>query len=237
MAGSSKYKQIEDYIIEEITGGKLKTGDQIMTEEQLCDKFGFSRMTVNKALNHLTERGYITRTPGKGSFVSAPRVTKATGGQQSFTKDMERIGMKAGSKLLSYEVMRAAEHPKIRLKLDLQDDDYIHYFVRLRTGDDKPIAVSYTYVSARVVPAIDISCLSSSFYAYLDQIGITRDGTSMEIKAVLPDKEKKELLHIDHAALLLSSHITYTQTESGLIPFEYIETYYNGEFYTYTTES
>ena len=72
------------------------------------------------------------------------------------------------------------------------------------------------------------------FYAYLDQIGITRDRTDMEIKAVLPDKEKKELLHIDHSALLLSSHVTYTMIDQALIPFEYIETYYNGDMYTYT---
>ncbi len=110
----------------------------------------------------------------------------------------------------------------------------MHYFIRLRTGNGKPIAVSYTYISAKIIPAIDISCLSKSFYAYLDQIGITRDRTDMEIKAVLPDKEKKELLHIDHSALLLSSHVTYTMIDQALIPFEYIETYYNGDMYTYT---
>lgn len=236
MTNGSKYRQVEQYIIKEIEKGNLKTGDQIMTEEQLCEKFGFSRMTVNKALNRLSESGYITRTPGKGSFVSTPQVRKTTGDHQSFTNDMERIGLKAGSSLISYEADVAAKYPKAKKMLGLNDDDFVHYFIRLRTGNGKPIAVSYTYISAKIIPAIDISCLSKSFYAYLDQIGITRDRTDMEIRAVLPDKEKKELLHIDHSALLLSSHVTYTLIDQVLKPFEYIETYYNGDMYTYTTE-
>lgn len=234
MTNGPKYRQVEQYIIKEIKKGNLKTGDQIMTEEQLCEKFGFSRMTVNKALNLLSESGYITRTPGKGSFVSTPQVRKTTGDHQSFTNDMERIGLTAGSSLISYEADVAAKYPKAKKMLGLNDDDFVHYFIRLRTGNGKPIAVSYTYISAKIIPAIDISCLSKSFYAYLDQIGITRDRTDMEIKAVLPDKEKKELLHIDHSALLLSSHVTYTMIDQALIPFEYIETYYNGDMYTYT---
>ena len=58
MTNGSKYRQVEQYIIKEIEKGNLRTGDQIMTEEQLCEKFGFSRMTVNKALNRLSESGY-----------------------------------------------------------------------------------------------------------------------------------------------------------------------------------
>ncbi|MBT2658404.1 GntR family transcriptional regulator [Bacillus sp. ISL-18] len=34
----------------------LKVGDQIETEEQLAELFGYSRMTINKALNRLVEK-------------------------------------------------------------------------------------------------------------------------------------------------------------------------------------
>jgi len=232
-----KYRIIEDFIIRQINEKKYKTGEQIPTEEQLCKQFNFSRMTVNKALSHLSEMGYITRSPKKGSFVSIPAVHKATTQRQSFSEDMRKIGLTPGSKLISYSLIRASEKPDIRDKLSLNDTDYLHYFVRLRTGDDIPVAVSYTYVAVSVVPAIDISSLESSFYAYLDKIGITRDAMNMEIKAVLPDKEKKELLQIDEAALLCSSHVSYTKKDHLFIPFEYIETYYNGNIYTYSTEN
>ncbi len=231
-----KYKIVEDYIIKNIKEKNFKAGEQIPTEDELCKKFGFSRMTVNKALNHLSEMGYINRSPKRGSFVNVPTIHKVTVLQQSFSEDMKRIGLTPGSKLLSYSLVKASDYPEIKEKLLLENDDFIHYFVRLRTGDDMPIAISYTYVSAKIVNAIDISSLDHSFYAYLDKIGITRDGVNLELSAVLPDQKKKELLHLEdtEAALLCSSHVTYTKKDHTLIPFEYIETYYNGNIYTYS---
>ena len=63
MQKTAKYKQVEDYIKQEISRKNLQIGDQIMTEEQLCQHFNFSRMTINKALNHLSTLGYIERIP------------------------------------------------------------------------------------------------------------------------------------------------------------------------------
>ncbi len=52
---------------------------------------------------------------------------------------MKSIGLKAGARLLSYELLRADDIPTIAKKLELSGNDFIHYFVRLRTGNDKPI--------------------------------------------------------------------------------------------------
>lgn len=232
----AKYIQVVNYIKEKIERGHLSNGDRIETEEELCKRFSYSRMTVNKALSLLAESGYIIRTPGKGSFVKGPRVRKNTESATSFSSDMERIGLKAGSKLLIYEVKKASDIPEIQKRLKLTDDDLIHYFIRLRTGNDMPVAFSCTYISAKIVPAIDVSCLNSSFYSYLDSIGIQRLTTELELKAVMPSAQEKEWLKIENAALLCSSHITYTRTkaEEPLVPFEYVQTYYNGEMYSYT---
>ena len=232
----SKYLQVEQYIRKKIEKGSLKIGDQIPTEEQLCQRFGFSRMTVNKALNRLCEQGYIERTKGKGSFVSSPHVSKIIETSSSFTEDMANIGMVAGSKLISYEVKPAKDYPDIKKKLKLHDDDFIHYFVRLRTGNDIPVAISYTYVSAKIVPAIEIKYLNSSFYKYLDEINLKRVINSMTFSATLPTEEQKKLLKADNIALFISSHVTYTIKDKGFIPFEYVETHYNSELYNYSTK-
>ena len=217
---NAKYKQIEDHFIQLIESGALKYGDQIKTEEQLCQEFGCSRMTVNKAMNNLNQRGYITRAPGKGSFVRIPSVAKDSTSIASFTEDMKKIGLKAGSKLLSYNVISASEVPEIRDKLQLSNSDMIHY----------------GYISARIIPAIDISSLNNSFYAYLDEIGIPRLSKKMEITACIPDDFQKEHLEISNTALLCATHLTYTLFENEIKPFEYIKTYYNGDRYTYTTD-
>lgn len=238
MANRPKYQQVEALLKEKILSGQLKPGDQIMTEEQLCGSFGFSRMTISKALNHLSDLGYIKRTPGKGSFVMPPSVRKETGSSRSFSEDMKSVGMTAGAKLVSYRVVQAGEVPIAMEKLGLQETDLVHFFIRLRTGNDTPIAINYTYIAAKVLPAINVECLSHSFYAYLDTQGIDHSQSARrELRATLPTPEQKRLLGIEEGALLCSSHVTYTTRGGRQALFEYTETYYNGDMYVYTMEN
>lgn len=60
MGQTAKYRQVEEFIKSGIADGSLKVGSKIMTEEQLGRRFGFSRMTVNKALLNLSKEGYIS---------------------------------------------------------------------------------------------------------------------------------------------------------------------------------
>ena len=96
MAREPKYRLVEKTVHEMIEDGTLKVGDQVPTEEELCGRFGFSRMTVSKALNNLSADGYIERIPGRGSFVTRRHVNKSLAGGASFTEDMAAIGLKAG---------------------------------------------------------------------------------------------------------------------------------------------
>ncbi len=233
MSQVAKYRQVESFIKERIVNGTYPVGTRILTEEELVERFGFSRMTINKALNNLSNEGFIERKPGKGTFVCATRVAKPTDSARSFTEDMKAIGLVAGSKLISYEVLRARDKPEIAQRLELSDDEMMHYFIRLRTGNDKPIAISYNYVSTKIVPAIDVKCLEQSFYAFLDSQGIEREYQGTSFTAKLPTAEQRELLGADNIALLCAAHNTFTRQEGKLVPFGYTLTCYNGNLYTY----
>jgi DNA-binding LacI/PurR family transcriptional regulator len=65
-----QYRRIYNYLYEEIASGKLKAGDRVPSERELCDTFKVSRITSKKALELLSEQGFIFRSPGTGSFVS-----------------------------------------------------------------------------------------------------------------------------------------------------------------------
>lgn len=233
MSKEPKYRQVEESIRQMIQLGSLKVGDQIPTEEELCEKFGFSRMTVNKALSNLSASGYIERVPGRGSFVRRHHVDKSLSAGTSFTEDMAAIGLKAGSKLLTYEVVPASTYPKAQEALELADDDLIHHFVRLRTGDDIPVAISDTCISAAVIPAISVECLNGSFYEYVRSLGINTGLCRMSISAVIPTPEQNNLLRAKDIALLAVRHTTCADIGGEQVPYEYITTYYNGDSYTY----
>jgi DNA-binding LacI/PurR family transcriptional regulator len=64
------YKNIYDFVLDAINTGKLLPGDKVPSEKELCEQFTVSRITSKRALELLTEQGYIIRFPGKGSFVA-----------------------------------------------------------------------------------------------------------------------------------------------------------------------
>ncbi len=226
-----KYKQVEEYILKEIDEQRLKEGDQILTEEQLCKKFNFSRMTINKALGHLVESGHIKRIAGKGSFVTFPHITKKD--QSGFTSDMESIGMKPGSRLISYQVLRGADIPEIAARIQVGEEDLVHYFVRLRTGNEEPIAISYNYISSLVLPAIDVKALDGSLNQYVESLGLTRVGNEIEMSAVLPTQKQMELLGVKNVALLRSESLQHVQKDGKRMILGLVATYYIGNRYSY----
>lgn len=231
-----KYEEIEQYILNLIAEQNLKPGNKIPTEIELCRQSGYSRMTINKALNHLADAGQIVRTRGKGSFVASPSVHKQISQFSSFTDDMRSIGLKAGLKLLSYSVIHAKENPLVQEKLQLEDDDLIHDFIRLRTGNETPIALSHTWISEKFVPMIPPAQLEHSLVTYLkEQYSIKPEHVEVTFSAKTPTAEQKKLLQLNRQeALLLSAHTTYGDFHGEILPYEYVETSYNSDLYTYT---
>lgn len=64
------YRQIEEYIKELIEQNQHVPNYKLPSENQLANKFGASRITVQKALNNLQDENIIRRIQGKGTFVN-----------------------------------------------------------------------------------------------------------------------------------------------------------------------
>ena len=57
-------------ISKELSDGKLKAGDKLPTEAELCQRFGASRTLVREALHKLKAIGVIETTRGSGSYIT-----------------------------------------------------------------------------------------------------------------------------------------------------------------------
>ena len=64
------YYQLKLLIEKQIETGELRPGDQIPTEHELCRRYHISRTPVRQALLELTREGLLTRTAGRGTFVT-----------------------------------------------------------------------------------------------------------------------------------------------------------------------
>ena len=63
------YQQIYDDVLQKILDGTYPPGSRIPSEKELSEQYGVSRITSKKAMEMLTDQGYLFRKPGKGSFV------------------------------------------------------------------------------------------------------------------------------------------------------------------------
>lgn len=227
------YLQIRDDLKTKIEQGIYRPGDQLPTERELCEKYDVSRMTANKALVLLEQKGFIERIRGKGSYVSQNPIHKVFEESTSFSDDICDAHQKPGSVLLEYKLLDPKDIPKISRCLRCEHDKVI-YFRRLRTVNEKPVAISQTYLSSRIVPRVDLASLDGSLYQYLkDEYGITPVCKDYILQATIPDDTEKKLLDIDNDALLTVTHLSFTADTEEV--FEYNVTHYIGSMYTYST--
>lgn len=63
------YSRIAKALSEQIAAGVYRAGDQLPTEPQLRARFGVSPATVRRAITILLDRGLVSTTQGKGTFV------------------------------------------------------------------------------------------------------------------------------------------------------------------------
>ncbi len=60
--------QISDYLENMLKRGDLPGEERVPPEEELVAVFGVSRTTVRHSLEHLLEKGLLTKKQGKGTF-------------------------------------------------------------------------------------------------------------------------------------------------------------------------
>lgn len=228
----SKYEKVEDYFIEKINRGTLKSGDRLPPEIQISKKYGYSRMTVNKAMKNLEKQGYVTRIAGRGTFVKEKSVLRLLTDNISLSDIIKQQRMTPGSTLLSYSLADASEVPSAE-EFPTPIDKF-HHTERLRTGDNKPIALTQDFICSNLIRNIDLNLITGSLYSYLKKLKLPVIQNFVEIKAVKATKKQQKLLNLDVDFLLMTLANTDTITsQDQRVPLGVFISYYNPDLYTY----
>lgn len=104
-------ERIRSDIERQILSGALKPDDRIPLERELMEIYACSRMTVNRAVSDLANRGLIVRRKRAGSFVAHPPSDSTILDIPDIRLDLERKGYAYGYRLLhrSVRAARSAE--------------------------------------------------------------------------------------------------------------------------------
>src|ERR671920_693814 len=147
------YSQVERIVMDMIDSGRLSPGQRAPSERQIAETLGISRMTARAAMSNLVADGYLYSVPGKGTFVSNPKVRQDLLELTSFTEDMRNRGLKPGARLLGIGVTDQASE-KIYRTLELPVEEDLVRIHRLRTADEEPMCLETSYLPRSYVPRL-----------------------------------------------------------------------------------
>ncbi len=225
------YWQIKESILKEITSGKLKPGDKILSEPQLKDKYGVSRLTARSAVTELVNEGYLIRKQGYGTFIQKPRIENSQENFKGFKSDMEDKGFTVSSDILEAAEIDAPE--LILSSLNLDTDDKVYKIKRLRFANSEPIVIHESYIPSVYCPdLLQFNFEDESLYSVLSgkYKKIIQNATE-HLEAISADDETASFLEISKGNPIL--YITRLSFINDNIPFEFSRSWYRGDRYIF----
>jgi GntR family transcriptional regulator, histidine utilization repressor len=193
-SGKPRYRQLQDAIIERISDGELRPGDRVPSENELALSAGVSRMTANRALRELTDKGFVERIAGRGTFVAEFRA-------QSHVREIQNIAdeIAARGHRHSTDVVRCEKAPApgdVARALHVSAGAGIFHLLLVHRENGTPIQVEDRYVLADFAPAIlDQDFATTTPSAYLTAVMPFAEAEQV-VRAQLPDRQIAKLLGI-----------------------------------------
>lgn len=230
MESAPKYQLIYQHYVKIIESGELSDGQRLPTEEELCQLFDASRTTVRNALKELAYRGYIVKKHSRGSFVRSGGASMSLDSLQGFTDEMARRGLRSGSKLLRAE-MESADI-LVSTRLNIAELSKVFVIERLRTVEDKPMAIEKAYLPFFRCPDLLRHDLTGSLYRILErEYSLRPQQANQALEAALAESEEAKLLGISPKSPVL--RIDRTTYLADTTPFEYCSSVYRGDKYKF----
>ena len=212
---------------------QLDVGEAIPSERQLSSDLGVSRLTVRAALDDLVREGLLVRRHGSGTFVSEPKIAQELT-MTSFTEDMQRRGMVAGSRTLDLRISPAGAH--LGRLLHVSPSEPVVVIDRLRLADRATMAIETLHVRASLVPGLSAADLErQSFYELLlERYGIDIVGGVQTIEPTVTNETESEALGVPlHSPAFVFERTTRSGTGEIV---EYVRSIYRGDRYRLVTE-
>lgn len=133
------YTQVANKLRFDIENGKYIKGEKIPTENELCQIYNVSRITIRNALEELEKEHLLLRKQGKGTFVAREKFRRDISRGSSFTQICLENGQIPGAKVIKSLIEDANEADIAELKLDSASKVIV--IERIRYADNIPVAL------------------------------------------------------------------------------------------------
>jgi GntR family transcriptional regulator len=213
-AGVPLHRQLFLVLHDEIARGAIPAGEPLPTEQQLCDQFGVSRITVRRALADLASQGYITRRQGVGSFVREHNPTdQEPDAGRSYEDEMHQIQFESEVDVFEFG-LRAA--PKtISDKVGLVGEALYVLAVRRQRRTGEPLLVTEAWLPAALSAHITAEKMAHTpMFQLFAEAGVTFSRLQHEFTAEIAGPRNAQLLDVAIGAPVLRiNRVSFTAGE------------------------
>lgn len=225
------YMQLKQIIKNDLETGKLKPGQKLPTEHELCEMYSISRRTVRSAINELIEEGLLTRKQGKGTFITSAKIERELGPTLGFTEICAMNQLTPTSVVIEQKLIRANQTVADALGLPLHSE--VVSIKRVMMADGVPVMLDYTALPLRFAPLLNVELANQSLYAtFRDQFGVTLNRSRKTIQIVFADAGQAKYLKVKKGYPLLLVEGTVYSTELEAV--QYGEQYIVGDQFKFT---
>lgn len=145
------FKHVYDLIRHSIETGIYSYGSSIPSERILAEQYMVSRTTIRKAIDLLIDQGLLYRIPGKGTYVSLPRL-HASNSINFIGHHFEENHMELSTNVF-YSGVRNAGY-KFAKMFQISEDAEIYQIFQQHCDQKIPYNIEYSYFPLYAVPNI-----------------------------------------------------------------------------------
>ncbi|NBH74665.1 UTRA domain-containing protein [Rodentibacter pneumotropicus] len=216
----SKYKKVYNDIKTKISKGVLTKNQELPSENELMQHYGFSKDTIRKALLLLEMDGYIQKQQGRNSIVLEQNLLKPQ--QLSEIKTQRELDYSSTHQvkttLTSLYIVQGEEKLMDIFNVNEQIDFY--RIGRVREIDGENVEYELSYFDRRIVPFISRDIAEQSIYHYLEnELGLKISHSQRKITFRYANEEEKNVLDLGGYEMVVS--VTSTTYLADGRPFQY----------------
>lgn len=228
------HAQIEEMIWDKLDSKEWAPGTMIPSENELSHMYSVSRTTVRNVITKLVQEDVLFRIPGKGTYVSEPKIVAHSLFYAGIREQLEQMGYEVSTRLISIGVETVDKKTWSRFR-GLKNTRF-YVIRRLRYVKGVPLSLHISYIPEELCPDLDRHDLVTEQLCTVlsREYGLNRAKTIETLESVAATPQEADLLNIfpRQPLLLLQDEILDPDGRT----FEYSKVLFRGEKIKITME-
>lgn len=190
------YRQIEAILRERIASGEWGENAKIPSENELCARYGLSRMTLRGVVGELVGEGLLFRIQGKGTYVSPRKLRMGSTAYAGIREQLEGMGLPTQTRLVAFRLIAA--NAKLSRMLEVEPESPIQYIQRLRSIGEQPVSIHRSYLPLELCGRLDRYDLEGRQLCHIlqEQVGLRAKYSTQTLESTRAQKSEARLLKI-----------------------------------------